>query len=118
MTHCPNLERRIRRLMNNFDENAFLADVSNIYWEGTLSETDDVNVLIHMWSTLFSSVIDKHAPLKSLRISEKYRQLIRKSLRSLMKRSDKLKNAAIKGRFQLPLNSCKHVRNDRILENH
>ena len=28
-----------------------------------------------------------------------------------MKRSDKLKNAAIKGRFQLPLNSCKHVRN-------
>ena len=74
MTHCPNLERRIRRLMNNFDESAFLADVSNIYLEGALSGTDDVNVLIHLRSTPFSSVIDKHAPLKSLRVAEEYRR--------------------------------------------
>jgi len=32
--------------MTHFDENAFLTDVSNIWWEGALSETDDVNVLV------------------------------------------------------------------------
>ena len=34
------------RSMKHLDENAFPANVSNIWWEGTLSETDDANVLV------------------------------------------------------------------------
>ena len=45
------------RSMKHFDENAFLDDVCNIWWEGALSETDDVNVLVKKWSTLLSSTI-------------------------------------------------------------
>ena len=77
--------------MKHFDENACLANVSNIWWEGALSEADDVNILIKKWSTLFSLVIDKHAPLKSLQVSEKYCLWINKDLRCLMRSRDRLK---------------------------
>ena len=34
------------RKMKNFNENAFLADVSGICWERMLHETDDIDVLV------------------------------------------------------------------------
>ena len=58
--------------MKNFDKDGFLADVAGICWEQGFNETDDVNVLVTQWSTLFSLIIDKHAPIKTLRVSERY----------------------------------------------
>ena len=49
------------RSVKNFDKDAFLADVAGIRWEQGFSETDNVNVLVTQWSTLFSLIIDKHA---------------------------------------------------------
>ena len=49
--------------MKNFSEEAFLADVSAICWEQMLTETDDINVLVNNWSSLFPQIIDKHAPI-------------------------------------------------------
>ena len=60
------------RSMKNFDETAFLADVSRINWDGVVSRPVDINVLVDDWSILFSMIIDKHAPIKSMRVSEKY----------------------------------------------
>ena len=60
------------RSMKNFDKDAFLADVTGICWEQGLNETDDVDILVAHWSSLFSSIIDNHAPLKSIRVSERY----------------------------------------------
>ena len=37
------------RSMKNFDETAFLADVSLIYWDGVVS----INMLVDDWSNLF-----------------------------------------------------------------
>ena len=96
--------------MKHFDENAFLADVCNIWWEGALSETDvnDVlvkDVLVKKWSTLFSLTIDKHAPLRSLQVSEKHCPWISKDLRCLMRSGDRLKKAAVRGNSQLLFSS-------------
>ena len=99
------------RSMKHFNEIALLAEVSNICWERALNGTDDVNVLANTWSTAFSLAIDKHAPLKSIQVSEKYCPWINKDLRSLMKCRDKLKKAAIKGHSQLLMSSYRHVRN-------
>ena len=60
------------RSMKNFDKDAFLANVAGICWEQGLTETDDEDVLVAHWSSLFSAIIDRHAPLKSIRISERY----------------------------------------------
>ena len=51
------------RKMKNFDKEAFLADVSGICWEQMFSETDDINALVNHWSSLFSLIVDKHAPI-------------------------------------------------------
>ena len=51
------------RKMKNFNELAFLSDVAGINWEQMLTETDDINVLLNHWTSTFSLIIDKHAPL-------------------------------------------------------
>ena len=60
------------RKMKNFNEQAVLSDVAGINWEQILTETDDINVLVNHWTSTFSLVIDKHAPLCEMRVSEKY----------------------------------------------
>ena len=52
------------RSVKNFDKDAlkgYVADVTGICWEQGFSETDNVNVLVTQWSTLFSLIIDKYA---------------------------------------------------------
>ena len=59
------------RSMNIFDATAFLTDVSQINWNRTVSRTIGINMLVEDWSNLFSMIIDKHAPINSMRVSEK-----------------------------------------------
>ena len=79
------------RSMKNFDETAFFADVSRINWDGVVSRPVDIKVLVDDWSNLFSMIIDKHALLKSIRVSEKYCRWINKYLKGLIRERDKLK---------------------------
>ena len=71
----------------------------------------DANALVKKWSTLFSLIIDKHAPLRSLQVSEKHCPWISKDLRCLMRCRDRLKTAAVRGNSQLLFSSYRHVRN-------
>ena len=45
---------------------------SGICWEQMLTGTDDIDVLVSNWSNLFSLIIEKHAPMTAMRVSEKY----------------------------------------------
>ena len=58
--------------MKNFNEEAFLADISGIFWEQMLTGTDDIDVLVSNWSNLFSLIIERHVPTIAVRVSEKY----------------------------------------------
>ena len=99
------------RSMKRFDAHAFLSDVCDIWWEGAPGETDDVNVLVKKWSTLFSLTIDNHAPLRSLQASEKHCPWISKDLRCLMRSRDRLKKGAVRGNSQLLFSSYRHAGN-------
>ena len=70
--------------MKNVDERAFLSDVSGICWQRMLDETDDVNVLVNRWTNLLSLIVNKHALLTEMRVSEKYCPWIDKNLQILM----------------------------------
>ena len=76
-----------------------------------LLETDDINVLVNDWSNLFSIIIDKHAPLIEMRVSEKYCPWINKDLMNLMKTRDKLKKRAVKTKSIVLMDSYRHMRN-------
>ena len=71
------------RSMQNLNRDAFLADVAEICWEQGLNETDDVDILVTCWSYLFSSVIDKHAPINSIRVSRRYYPWINANLKTV-----------------------------------
>ena len=97
--------------MKTFNELAFLSDVAGINWEQMLTETDDINVLVNHWTSIFSLIIDKHAQLCEMRVSEKYCPWIDRDLRDLMRTRDQLKRSAIKSKSAPLLDSYRHVRN-------
>ena len=99
------------RRMENFNEEAFLADVSGMCWEQMLSGTDDINVLVSNWSNLLSLIIEKQAPMTVMRVSEKYCPWIDKDLKKLMQTRDKLRKAAAKRKSQLLMGSYRQIRN-------
>ena len=51
----------IAKSVKIFDKYVFFNNVAGICWEQGLNETDAVNIL----AILFSSIIDKHAPILS-----------------------------------------------------
>ena len=87
--------------MKTFNEQAFLSDVAGINLEQMLNETDDINVLVNHWTNIFSLIVDKHAPLCEMRVSEKYCPWIDRDLRDLMLTRDKLKGSAVKSKSAL-----------------
>ena len=97
--------------MKNFKEDEFLSDVSGICWEHMFLQTDDINTLVNAWSALFSSIIGKHAPLREMRVSEKYCPWIDKDLKGLMITRDRLKKAALKNKSPILMDSYRQIRN-------
>ena len=83
-----------RRRMRYLNEQMFFTDVAIINWVRALGQTDDINILVNNWSNLFSSVIEKHAPFQTMRVSDKYCPWVNADLRELIKFRDKLKQAS------------------------
>ena len=70
------------RSMEKIGKNAIPNDAAMICREHGLNETDDVDILVAHWSSLFFSVIEKHAPSKSIRLSEKFFPWVNRNLKS------------------------------------
>ena len=99
------------RRMKNFNEQMFLNDVASINWIRALGQTDDINILVRNWSSLFSSVIEKHAHVQTMRVSDKYCPWVNADLMALIKSRDKLKLAASKNKSTLLMSSYRNLRN-------
>ena len=99
------------RSMRNFKEDEFLSDVFGICWEHMFQHTDDINTLVNDWSALFSLIIEKHAPLREMCVSEKYYPWIDKDLKGLMMTRDRLKKAACKSKSPILMDSYRQARN-------
>ena len=46
----------------------FLRDISSIRWDKVVNKIDNVNAVVKEWSSLFSAVIEKHTPIRELRV--------------------------------------------------
>lgn len=57
-----------RRSMKLFSEGVFVDDVGNTCWESVLVKQDPVDAL-DMFNSLFSQVLQKHAPLRKFTVS-------------------------------------------------
>ena len=97
--------------MKHFRENLFLCDVSGKCWGQFFHQTDDIDIPVNNLSSLFSSVIEKHAPLKEIQVSERYCPWIGKDLKRLMSTRDRLKTAALKSKSRILMDAYRQARN-------
>ena len=63
----PNARVIEYRSMRHYDNDQFLDDLSNVPW-GTEYIYDDVDDLWRHWASLYTEVLDKHAPIKKKRV--------------------------------------------------
>ena len=59
------------RSFKSFDEACFLNDLCMVPWE-IIENFDTIDDVVLAWTSLFTEVLDKHAPIKSHRIKRKY----------------------------------------------
>jgi len=58
--------------MKHFSENQFLFDVSSICLGQFFQQTNNIDMLVNNRSSMFSFVIENHALVKEIRVSERY----------------------------------------------
>ena len=59
------------RSFKSFDEACFLNELCMVPWE-IIENFDTIDDVVSAWTSLFTEVLDKHAPIKSHRIKRKY----------------------------------------------
>ena len=97
--------------MKKFNGEAFLTDVASICWEQIVRKSNNLDSLVQEWTNIFYYIVKKHAPLRSIRISEKYCPWINSDLKAMIRSRCKIKKAAVKSGSPLLLASYRHVRN-------
>ena len=62
--------------MKNFDRNNFLFDLSQVGWELLVESSTDINEAVEKWSSSLSLIIEKHAPMRTIKVSDKLTPLL------------------------------------------
>ena len=99
------------RQMKNFNEELFLKDLVNVDWQQILTCSQDINVVVQNWTNMLSLIIEKHAPLRERRVSDKFAPWLTPDLMNVFRTRDRLKAAAIKSKSVLLLEAYKKFRN-------
>ena len=99
------------RVIERFSEKDFLDDVAKVPWERVVQSSNDINELVIKWSSLFSSVIDKRAPYREIKVSEKFCPWISTDLKDLIRRRDQFKQTAVRNNSMSLMNTYRNVRN-------
>ena len=87
--------------MKNCSKSELLEDLQRIDWKGIVSHTDDVNIIVEQWTTMFSQVLEKHAPLRNRRVSEKFSPWITKDFKLTCASRNKLRKQAVKSKSEV-----------------
>ena len=98
------------RQMKNFDKDLFLSDLASVDWSAIVYNSDDVDSAVCQWSRTLSDIIEKHAPLRERRVTERFSPWITAGLKRLLRARDKLKIKAVKVKSQLLMNAYKQMR--------
>ena len=113
--HLDGIERKHKQIytrqMKNFNEEAFLGDLSAYDWSNILYCSEDINVVVEKWISMLSLIIETHAPMMQKRVSERYSPWMSSSLKDLLRSRDKLQIAAVKSKFEILMAAYRQVRN-------
>ena len=57
------------RSFKHFDESCFLNELSTVPWE-IIENFETVDDILSVWTLLFTEILDKHAPIKTIELNE------------------------------------------------
>ena len=99
------------RRMKHFDEQKFYDEAASLPWWYIVRKHDNMNSAVNYFTEILVSLIEKHAPLRLKRVSQKHYPWLNADYNALRKARDRLKKAAIKQNSTYLMESYKHLRN-------
>ena len=97
--------------MKDFDQNSFLSDISSIDWDSILNCSKDKNTAVENWSNVLSMIIEKHAPMRHRRVSEKHCPWITTQLKASARTRDSLRKSTVKAGSEILMTAYRQFRN-------
>ena len=82
------------RQMKNFDQNEFVNDLLGVDWRGIVRNTEDINVVVNNWTKIFSLILEKHAPRRNRRVSDKFCPWLTNDFNLMCRARDNLKKTS------------------------
>ena len=73
--------------------------------------TDVVNLIVEQWTSSFLLILEKHAPLREKRVSEKFCPWLTKDLKLMSVARDKQKKQAVRSNSQILMQAHRQMRN-------
>ena len=74
------------RQLKNFNQEAFLLDLSEVDWEALVANAQDIDDAVRKWTQLFALILEKHAPTLRRRVSDRYTPWLNADYFNLLKR--------------------------------
>jgi len=105
-----------KRSYKKFNQLKFLQDISEVPWH-LVSNEQDVNDALHCFMTLFTQVVDEHAPVRKSTVRSSPAQWVDGDLRELMTLRDDAKKEAQASGLSSDYMVYKRLRNVVVREN-
>ena len=80
------------RQMKTFNKESFLNDLVQVDWKGIASHSDAIDPVVDQWTTVFSIILEEHAPFRDRRVRDRFCPWVTKDLRQIFIVRDRLKN--------------------------
>ena len=81
------------RSYKHYDRNMFLEDIAQEQWEH-ISLVDDVDEQLNQFNSDFLRILDKHAPVKTIKVRHRQSPFVDNEIKELMKKRDRLHRVA------------------------
>jgi hypothetical protein len=77
------------RSYKHYDRNMFLQDIAQEQWEN-ISLADDADGQLNLFNHNFLRILDRHAPVKTIKVRYRHSPFVNNEIKELMKKRDRL----------------------------
>ena len=99
------------RSYKHYDRNMFLQDIAQEQWEN-ISLADDVDGQLNLFNHNFLRILDRHAPVKTIKVRYRHSPFVNNEIKELMKKRDRLHRVARQTKNFCDWDSFRAVRNE------
>ena len=99
------------RQMKTFNKERFLNDLVQVDLKVIASHSDEIDLVVDQWTTVFSIIPEKHAAFRDRRVRDRFCPWVTKDLRKMLIVRDRLKKQAIRSKSPMLMAACKQMRN-------